>query len=78
MANNSIIEGLSRHAEQALSDLHLLFTNDVESVDLPYYNAVYMAVDNFKKALDVANENHKEHIKKITAQYNTTQINLKS
>ncbi len=60
------IDSVLRNLEQHQRDLHLLFTNDVSSMDLTLYNAVTLALitaeSDIRKALE-------EHDKKMEQYY---------
>ncbi len=60
------IDSVLRNLEQHQRDLHLLFTNDVSSMDLTLYNAVTLALitaeSDIRKALE-------EHDKKMKQYY---------
>ncbi len=60
----AVLKDIEKHQE----DLHLLFTNDVSSMDLTLYNAVTLALINAQASIQQAIADHDLKLKQFAAQ----------
>lgn len=64
-----IVNGLYRHTQQTLNDLHLLLQRDVASFDVQYYNDIFTIITGFGEDLKRAEERHQKRIEQRREKY---------
>jgi hypothetical protein len=67
-----IVNGLYRHTQQVLSDLHLLLQRDVASFDVQYYNDIFTIITDFSEDLKQAEKRHRKRIEQRKEKYENT------
>ena len=65
----SEIDGILRDIERQMRDLHLLYINDVASVDLLFYNEVTVARIEAKARIEKAKEHFEARMQEAAGNY---------
>ncbi len=65
-----LTEDIRKQIDIYLQDIHILYSNDVLSTDLPYYNQVVTILDNTQRLLNDADTSYKFRNKAMMEKYN--------
>ncbi len=61
----SEVDVILRDLDKNLEDMHLLFVNDVSSMDLPFYNTVHLALLEAKEKIKNAQAEYDSRMEEV-------------